>query len=286
MPASHRFAAIGTQWSIDTVEPLGADAVEEIAARVEAFDRTYSRFRDDSLVARIAATAGSYAFPDDAAALFELYKNLYEATDGALSPLVGRTLETMGYDRGYSLTPAAQRASVPRWEDAFAWDGHELSTVRPIMLDVGAAGKGYLVDLVGAILDGHGIAGFVVDASGDILHSGSSPIRVGLEHPLDTTKAIGIVELAGASLCASASNRRAWGDGLHHIIDATTGLPVRRVIATWAIAPTALVADGLATALFLAEPGRLAQTFDFEFVRMFADGRVDHSPTLNGELFA
>ena len=43
---------------------------------------------------------------------------------------------------------------------------------------------------------------------------------------------------------SSATNRRAWGNGLHHVIDATTGLPTRNVIATWAIAETALEADG------------------------------------------
>ena len=210
---------------------------------------------------------------------------MYEATDGAVSPLVGRTLETLGYDSAYSLRPAASPAPVPRWEDSFAWDGHNLQTVRPIVLDVGAAGKGYLVDIVGRLLSAAGVDAFVIDASGDILHRGSAPIRVGLEHPLDTTRAIGVVSLADASLCASASNRRAWGDGLHHIIDATTGLPTNRVTAAWAIAPTALVADGLATALFLTEPQRLADSFDFEYVRMFSDGRVERSARLNGELF-
>jgi thiamine biosynthesis lipoprotein len=257
-----------------------------VNARVEAFDRTYSRFRDDSLVSRIASTPGSYAFPDDAGALFELYRRLYEATDAAVSPLVGRTLETMGYDRGYSLRAAPERAAVPRWEDALAWNGRELATVRPVVLDVGAAGKGYLVDIVGEVLAAGGVADFVIDASGDIVHRGPSPIRIALEHPLDSTRAIGVVSLANGSLCASASNRRAWGDGLHHIIDATTGLPVRRVIATWAIARSGLEADGLATALFLAEPQALASAFEFDYVRMFADGRVDASPTLNGELFA
>ena len=258
---------------------------EAIAARVEAFDRTYSRFRDDSLVTRIASTAGTFAFPDDAAELFELYRRLYEATDGAVTPLVGRTLESLGYDRGYSLQRSAVTAPVPRWEDSLAWDGHELQTVRPLVLDVGAAGKGYLVDIVGRLLDAAGIDAFVIDASGDILHRGGTAIRVGLEHPLDATRAIGVVGLAGASLCASASNRRAWGDGLHHIIDPTTGLPTGRVVAAWAIAPTALVADGLATALFLAEPARLAEFFEFDFVRMFSDGRVERSAHLNGELF-
>jgi thiamine biosynthesis lipoprotein len=259
--------------------------VATLNARVEAFDRTYSRFREDSLVTRIAASPGVHGFPDDADALFELYRVLYTATDGAVSPLVGRALEQLGYDRGYSLRAEPVRAAVPRWEDSFFWRDGALTTVRPVVLDVGAAGKGYLVDIVGGVLAEHGIDRFVIDASGDILHRGGAPIRVALEHPLDTSKAIGVIELADGSLCASASNRRAWGDGLHHIIDATTGLPVSRVIATWAMAPTGLVADGLATALFVAEPARLAEHLDFTFVRMFADGRVDHSPDLDGELF-
>ena len=255
-------------------------------ARVEAFDRTYSRFREDSLVARIASAPGRYGFPDDAGPLFDLYRRLYEATGAALSPLVGRALETMGYDRAYSLRAAPERSAVPRWEDAVAWNGSELDVARPVVLDVGAAGKGYLVDLVGEVLAANGVTAYVVDASGDIVHRGDVPLRVGLEHPLDTTRAIGVVELSNGSLCASASNRRAWGDGLHHIIDATTGLPVRSVIATWAVAATGLEADGLATALFFAEPAALAEHFEFDYVRMFADGRVDSSPTLNGDLFA
>jgi len=257
-----------------------------VNARVEAFDRTYSRFREDSLVARIAGTPGSYEFPDDAPPLFDLYRRLYEATDAAVSPLVGRALESMGYDSAYSLRAAPERAAVPRWEDAVAWNGRALSTVRPVVLDVGAAGKGYLVDIVGEVLAAGGVTAFVIDASGDIVHRGDVPLRVGLEHPLDTSRAIGVVTIANGALCASASNRRSWGDGLHHIIDATTGLPVRSVIATWAVAATGLEADGLATALFLAEPARLAEHFDFDYVRMFADGRVDSSPTLNGDLFA
>ena len=202
-----------------------------------------------------------------------------------MSPLVGRTLETMGYDRGYSLRPEATRAPVPRWEDSLSFDGGALTALRPLVLDVGAAGKGYLVDIVARLLTSAGVTRFVVDASGDLVHSGDEPIRVALEHPLDPTKAIGVVNLRDGSLCASASNRRSWGEGLHHVIDATTGLTTDRVIATWAMAATGLEADGLATALFLAEPHRLARTFDFDFVRMFATGRIERSTHLDGELF-
>jgi thiamine biosynthesis lipoprotein len=126
----------------------------------------------------------------------------------------------------------------------------------------------------------------VVDASGDIRHWGDGVLRVALEHPLDTTKAIGIAHVSGGAICSSATNRRAWADGMHHVIDALTGLPTRSIIATWAVAATALEADGLATALFFADPARLEAEFAFEWVRMDSSGRVESSPHLDGELFS
>ena len=155
----------------------------------------------------------------------------------------------------------------------------------PVLLDVGAAGKGYLVDIVCGLLVEGGVTEAVVDASGDIRLVGAGVTRVALEHPLDASKAIGVARLGHGALCASASNRRAWGEGLHHVIDATTGLPTSRVIATWVTAPTALLADGIATGLFFAQGSRFAALGDFDWVRMFSTGRVEHSPDFDGELF-
>lgn len=279
------FDAIGTGWQLDTATPIDTELRSSIAARIEEFDKTWSRFREDSLVSQIASQPGVWEFPDDAPPLFDLYRRLYAATDGAVSPLVGGALDNLGYDRAYSLRPSADRVAVPAWDDAVAWDGHALTTVRPVSLDVGAAGKGYLVDIVSDMLEAAGHEDFTVDGSGDIRRHGPTPIRVALEHPLDTTKAIGIA-IVDAAICSSATNRRAWGAGLHHVIDATTGLPTSRIIATWAIAATALEADGLSTALFFADPARLALEFDFSWVRMHSGGTVEFSPHLDGELFS
>ena len=279
------FDAIGTAWQIDTADPIPSDIQHALQVRIDSFDRTWSRFRDDSVVAEIARRPGTWVLPEDAGPLFELYRRLYTATDGRVSPLVGQRLVDLGYDRAYSLRPTGRTTPIPAWDDVLAWDGEVLSTVRPVVLDVGAAGKGYLVDLLGAVLAEHGIAEYTIDASGDILRRGAGSIRVGLEHPLDTSMAIGVVNLGDGAICGSASNRRAWGDGLHHVVDAITGLPTRRVIATWALAPTALEADGIATALFFAEPTRIANEFEFTYVRMNDDRTVEFSPQIDGEMF-
>ncbi|NTJ11536.1 FAD:protein FMN transferase [Rhizobium lusitanum] len=285
------FDAIGTSWEIDTLKPLAVALQRCILDRIERFDACYSRFRTDSLVARIAAanTGGTFEFPDDSIRLFDLYDRLHVMTHGAVDPLVGRDLELLGYDAEYSLRHdplAIARYSQERrsWAVDVARRGSRITTQRPVVIDLGAAGKGYLVDIVADILRSAGNREFVVDGGRDLVHAGLKPLDVGLEHPSDPGLVIGIAHLDGRALCASAINRRAWGQ-FHHIIDARTGVPVRDVIATWVIANDAMTADSLATALFFTAPDQLSEVFQFSFARMFADGRAESSPNFDGELF-
>jgi FAD:protein FMN transferase len=289
------FDAIGTQWEIETYEPLAHELQQRILDRIEAFDTTYSRFRPDSLVSQIATApeGGCFDFPDDSLALFDLYDRLHRATAGAVDPLVGRDLELLGYDRTYSLTLASNlvRANShaggrATWSKDIMRDGTSIVTQRPLVIDVGAAGKGYLVDIVSEILREAGFNQFVVDGSGDMRHAGESSLRVGLEHPFDPRLAIGIANLQNLALCASAVNKRAWGDGLHHVLDARTGVPVQDVVATWVVANTAAIADGLATALFFTGADPLAAVFKFSYVRMFANSRAEISQHFDGNLFS
>ncbi|MFH8655181.1 FAD:protein FMN transferase [Streptomyces afghaniensis] len=292
----HRFGfdAIGTNWQIETDEPLSRDLRHDVLDRIERFDATYSRFRPDSLVSRIAAATdgGRFEFPDDSLALFGLYDRLHAATDGAVDPLVGRDLELFGYDATYTLRPApdavraAERArGRPTWAADVSRDGQSVVTHRALVIDVGAVGKGYLVDLVSDQLREAGHVGFVVDGSGDLRHSGAHATRVGLEHPFDRRQVVGVAEIRDQALCASGVSRRSWGDGLHHVLDARTGVPVEKVVATWVVAPEAALADGLATALFFTEPQRLAGSCGFTYVRVRSDGRAELSPDFPGELF-
>lgn len=288
------FEAIGTRWEIETLIPLGTGARQSILDRIEVFEAVYSRFRADSLVSRIAAApnGGCFDFPEDSLALFSRYDRLHAITAGAVDPLVGRTLELLGYDRNYTLKPTSDliRQEVKEsdravWSKDIIRQGSSLITRCAVVIDVGAVGKGYLVDIVSEILRDAGFDQFVVDGGGDIRHFGGSTLRVGLEHPFNPKMAIGVAALQGRALCASAVNRRAWGDGLHHVLDARTGLPVRDVVATWAVADDAATADGLATALFFVGQEQLVDDFDFEFVRMFADGHAEASGNFKGELY-
>ncbi|WP_431801491.1 FAD:protein FMN transferase [Microbacterium sp. bgisy203] len=298
--ATHAFDAIGTRWRIDTERPLDEAIVARIDDVVERFDREWSRFRVDSVVSdladRAAIAPATVPAPRDAAAMLDLYAALSEATTGAVNPLVGDALARRGYDPASSLVDCGAEPAPARWRELLGWDGDRLRLAEPATIDVGALGKGRLVDLVGAVLAEASLSRFTVDASGDLLLRGGGAggavdpgERIALEHPFDPSRAIGVWTLAEGALCASAVGRRAWpgadGGGLHHVLDARTGEPVRTIAATWATAPDTMTADAAATALFFAGGERFAAAHGVEWVRMATSGRVEWSPGCGAELF-
>jgi thiamine biosynthesis lipoprotein len=280
------FDGIGTTWEISTPEQLPEEVRAGLLGIVEDYDRSYSRFRDDSLVAPLAREPGTVTLPAGAGELERLFKKLYRLSDGTMTPLIGGSLEHLGYGADYALRPLGHPVPAPRWEDALVWNGTEISASVPVVLDIGAAGKGQLVDLLASVLREAGTTEFLVDASGDMLHSGAEPLGVGLEHPYDPTQAIGVVELRDGALCASAANRRARGDGLHHVLDGATGRPVDTVVATWTMATTAMEADALATALFMVDPKVLEREFEFSWLMVYSDGHAAYSAGFEGTLFS
>lgn len=288
-PWQFSFEAIGTQWVIDIADPPTVDRtvfLKRLTDRIAAFDSVYSRFRSDSLVSAIAKKPGVYVVSADAQQLMDWYQQLYVFTGGMVTPLIGRAIEQTGYDAVYSLHPETVIEDVPAWEDALLYEFPNLTVRTPVVLDFGAAGKGYVVDILSHMIRHAGSNNFCVDGSGDIYVASDKniPLRVALEDPEDTTKAIGVAEVVNASLCASSGNRRTW-QGYTHILNPKLKKSPEDILATWVVADTALHADGLATALFLVEPDMLTPHVSFEYSILYTNRSVQFSKNFPGELF-
>ena len=279
---SLQFEALGTAWEISALNGIPQNIAADIHHTLEQIDRAWSRFRSDSIVARMSQEIGTYPLNPAEYDLLYWYQLLYNATNGAVTPLIGQTLADAGYDRTYSLQPQETIAQTPAWDDCLQLQPGTLEILRPALLDVGAAGKGWAIDQIAFLLGDT----FVIDAGGDILMRGQTE-TIGLEHPLEPGKAIGVVQLTKGSICGSAGNRRIWGveHEWHHILDPRTSKPVQDVIATWIIADTAMQADGLATALFFVSPEKLQSIAKFDYIVMYADGSVRHSSHKGIQLF-
>ena len=290
--AQFNFKAIGTTWRIDIFKPLSdvqsRDLLSKINARIEIFDKTYSRFREDSLVTQMSRTVGTYVLPEDAKPMLSLYQDLYMRTGGLVTPLIGNLISDAGYDAKYSLKQKGDLKPSPKWEDVLdcqqSGDETRLIIKKPVLLDFGAAGKGYLIDIVANLLEQNGVAEYCIDAGGDILHKGSIPTRVGLENPQNFKEVIGIYPLQNKSICGSAGNRRAWGN-FTHIINPKTLTSPRDILAVWVVADSAMIADGLTTCLFFVDPATLTDGYKFEYLIVRSDHSIEKPNGFEGEMF-
>lgn len=285
---SFKFQAIGTSWQIDIYDIGGHDedtVLKAIKYRIEEFDRVYSRFREDSLVIQISRCVGSYVFPEDSKRIFNIYLDLYEKTGGYFNPLVGDMLEAAGYDSAYSLVQSRLLKIPKKLNEVMEFDYPSLNTKEPILLDFGAGGKGYLVDILGELLCDFGIRKFCIDAGGDLLYKGDEEIRVGLENPFNLEEVVGVAVIKNRSICGSAGTRRKWS-GFNHIINPYTLKSVTDIVAVWVVAETALIADSIATCLFFVHPDVLISSYKFEYVIVRDDGRLSRSSNFKGEIFS
>jgi len=254
-----------------------------VRKRIDEFDKAYSRFRADSLVTRMSKETGIFELPPDAKEMMDLYYDLYKKTGGLVTPLIGNVLVDAGYDAEYSLKQKKDLVAPEKWEDVLDYQFPNLTMKKAALLDFGAAGKGYLVDIVSRVIEDHGVTAYCVDAGGDMVHRNSAKLRVGLEDPEDTGKVIGVCELGDESMCGSAGNRRVWKN-FTHIIDPHTLVSPKEVSAVWVVAKKAIVADALTTCLFFVRPEVMAG-YDFEYVIMHRNRSVERSQGFEGEVF-
>ncbi|MFD0704681.1 FAD:protein FMN transferase [Alloscardovia venturai] len=277
----------------------------QLSTLIEDFESTFSRFRSDSLINTAAAhdiDGGPFeiSFPSYAADLFDLYDALFQATSGKVTPTIADALIRLGYGQSYNSTHASSSQYSSHRSSQWGTDvwhtGATLHFRRPAHLDFGAAGKGFLVDLMADILV-QNVDNFTINAGGDIYTT--EELTIALENPYDTSQAVGVVHVTEPSaLCASAPNRRHWTtadthEEVHHLLDGLTGQSVHTVLASWSLMPTAATrfptawADILSTALFVSSPDQLvsAAPHGWQCARMSDMKNAQQSVDWPGEFF-
>jgi thiamine biosynthesis lipoprotein len=272
-------------------------------ALIDRLDSTLTHYGGSSEVARLHGTA-----PGQPAALSEELEQVLSPalelagrTDGAFDPVLGALTALWGF-------PEARRPPAPAAIDsALASCGFEhvrlregrLIFDRPGMrLDLGAAAKGHVVDRTVALLQAAGVEAGVVEAGGDLRFWGRKPDgrdwRFGVQHPRDPADTVAVEDVGLPALATSGDYEQVFefqGRRYHHLLDPATGYPARRAVSATAWARTALAADALATAAFVAGPGPAlewaAHDESLEVMVYYEDGgrlRRVHSAGLRGRI--
>ena len=129
--------------------------------------------------------------------------------------------------------------------------------------------KGYIVDRAAAVLRSHGIDSAMINAGGDIRVVGSKqghPWHIGIQDPAGRTEHVQTVALTDMAIATSGQYENYYDPLMrhHHLMETRNAGSPRRVVSATAVARTAMLADGLSTALFLMPPDQsvsLASSF-------------------------
>jgi FAD:protein FMN transferase len=247
------------------VEASGSDtAVERAFDWFREIEARCTRFDPRSELMRLTVRVGE-AVPVSRI-LFEAIRfalSVAEDTGGAFDPAIGHRMERRGFNRE-DRTQRLVHTPVAVDEDVSYRDVHadaEAQTImlhRPLVLDLGAVAKGLAVDAAAQEL--RPFTNFAIDAGGDLYLGGHNPQgaawSVGIRHPRTDGALIDSVRVTDMAVCTSGDYERpmAAEDTQHHILDPRVGVSPTAVASATVVAPTAMLADALATAAFVLGP--------------------------------
>ena len=271
-----RGETMGTFWSLRFVATAGlpvAAIQSGVQAELDRIDASMSTYKRDSELSRFnTAAAGSWHRLS--AACFEVVEHalqLAQDTDGAYDPTVGPLVNAWGFGPDASQNCAPADEAIVAARERVGWwrierDAMSCRIRQPgrAYLDLSSVAKGYAVDVVGDWLNAQGVAAWLVEVGGEMKARGMKPDgtcwRVGIEMPDAPDRYFCTLALKDMAIATSGDYRRRFTDrdGVYsHHIDARNGRPVPHAVASVSVlAPRALHADPLGTAMTLLGPDR------------------------------
>jgi thiamine biosynthesis lipoprotein len=228
--ASRRFSALGSTCELLALG-VGQAALERCEQRVREEEARFTRFVKDSELARLNAGDGRYVpVTPEMFAMLEAALWAFQESGGLVNAAILPALTAAGYDRpfhqGLTHPGSNEPMHVPGLPEVLILDGttRSVALAPGAALDLGGIAKGVLADI---LIDELGDDA-VCNLGGDVRVRGNGPDGDGWHIGLCDRSAVAVRD---GAVCTSGTTRRRWGQSMHHLIDPTTGMPVKTDLA-------------------------------------------------------
>ncbi len=270
---------MGSHYSVKVLLPpdRSKDQLQhEIQSLLDAIEQVASTWKADSELSRFnQAPVGAFPASDTLRDLIAVSLRACQETDGALDVTVAPLVNLWGFG------PHAVPEHLPDPEriaeakarvgcQHLSIDGKTVVKDAPVVVDLSAVTQGYAGVMVARLLDGWGVATYLVDMSGELVSRGNKPDgshwRIAVEVPQLGKLIPGggvesiekVVALKGKAIATSGDYRNFVeldGHTVSHIIDPVTGAPVTHGLASVTVLDDDLTwADAMATAIMVMGP--------------------------------
>lgn len=200
--------------------------------------------------------------------MLDFAKELHQETQGAFEPTLGPVIKAWGFGGSKEkkiptdaeIKEVMKRVGIHKlhWD---AMTSEVWKDVDGLQLDVNAFAPGWAADLIGKMLEAHGVSNYMVDISGEIVFKGKKgPMGSwvgGIEKPaLKHAEAVQVAfTIEDLALATSGSYRQFFDDNgqrRSHIIDPRNGKPVsHNVSSATVITNSGIKADAWGTAMMV-----------------------------------
>lgn len=245
-----------------------AGEVDDLLVSLNKKMSTWDKSSELSLINQGSAEQ-SYDISDELLMVMGESVRLAKLTNGSLDVTVGPlvNLWSFGPENRPEAIPTEQEINDAKARigiGKIALQGNVLRKQQDeIYIDLSAIAKGYAVDKVAELLEQRGHLNYLVDIGGEMRIKGNKidnkPWRIAVEKPISGTRAVQKVIIPGDNAVATSGDYRNYFevDGVRysHTIDPMTGWPIdHKLVSVTVVHPSAMTADGLATAIEVMGP--------------------------------
>ena len=203
-----------------------------VQARYERMESLLSAWNPDSELSRLSREGGTNwigRVSPEVADCYRMALTLAERSGRAFNPWIGAKLRELGFSHGQHFAD----------------------------FDLGAIAKGFAVDAAWLELTrAFGTSDLLIDLGGNLRVVGGA-WRTGVRNPFGPGYAATLVLTNGEAVATSGNYERFVernGVRYSHILDGRTGEPTTGIAGVTVVAPSAALADGLSTTLFVLGP--------------------------------
>ncbi len=270
-PVEKTWLTMGTFASV-TLRSDDAEKIEryhtEAARCFDEINQTLSVYRPDSEITQLNNATGMISVSEQTFQMLEKTIHYSKISGGAFDPTLFPLIRLWGFSGGTTPTNLPEVEAISKLRSNTGYQHMKLNPVshtagfdQPGMsIDLGGIAKGFAVDLAYDHLTSSLPANTLINLGGNIRCHGMAtpdrPWRIGVRHPFDTSKTLGALSIASGMSLATSGNYERFvyikEKSYAHIIDPRTGYPVKGMAGVTVLSTTAIEADAMSTALFVA----------------------------------
>lgn len=259
--------SLGGPASLTLWHPNAAFARATIArmrSEVERLEFVFSLFRHDSEISRLNHSGRLLTPSPDLVAVLETAREVAAASNGAFDPTVQPLWQA--YSEHFRRQPdMADGPSSSVIDAARALVDYRQLEISPRQVQFAKPGmaitlngiaQGYITDRIADLLQQEGFDNSMVEL-GETRAIGGRPEggawSIGLKNPRNALEINRSIAIANEALSVSGGYGQHFpGSHLHHIFDPASGRSAERLLDVSVVAPRAMLADALSTAIFVS----------------------------------